>query len=43
MALKRRSVQDMEMEELRRQVMALQEQLARYETAQQGHGRWKQF
>ena len=41
MAPKRRNVQEMEMEmeELRRQVKALQEQLARYEAAQQGRDR----
>ena len=37
MAPKRRSVQDMEMEELRRQLKALQEQLVRYEAADKSY------
>ncbi|MED6227644.1 hypothetical protein PIB30_115752, partial [Stylosanthes scabra] len=39
MAPKRRSAQEIEMEELRRQVKELQEQLARYEAAQKDRGR----
>ncbi|MED6210342.1 hypothetical protein PIB30_063246 [Stylosanthes scabra] len=39
MAPKRRSAQEIEMEELRRQVKELQKQLARYEAAQKDRGR----